>query len=506
MFTVPDFNTFLSEMAPFCKAGLVKYNLMTGIGEANDEWYTCFGIPHDASDIKIAFENSPNVHPVDNYSVRSFMHNAKLGYEKKYQGYVRVRIVDIDEDWRWTQCNIIVTKYAPKEDVVEVMLFFYDITDSVTSHSDKYKELAHMSDLLQSLNTIPWSFDFRTNILTTNREFMSHKYIFDNSIHKETYEEFLARINTEQREEVHTTCERIRMGYMARASVQCQLSFSKEKPQVWVEISIIVNELDKDGRPITAIGTTTIIQERKEAERAIHEARKKAEHANQIKTNFIANMTHEFRTPLNSILGFSTIMAHSDTIEERMQCLGAVQNSGTLLLQIIDDIIDLSQLEAREVTIRRDYVSINKIIAKAVEEARYMCKAGVDMSYFTKEDITLRGDESKIKLVLKHLLSNSSKYTSKGSIIVTAYKDSKYAYVRVADTGGGMTPETQLHMFDRFYQANTFIQGTGLGLSVVREIVNLWEGTIKVESELNVGTKITFSIPLRMNYYQPTLK
>lgn len=493
-------------MSPFCKASFVKYNLMTGEGEANEEWYKCFGIVQDGRSIKDLFSNCPNIHPVDNYSIRTFLQNARKGYEKKYKGYVRVRINGIDDDWRWLQANIIVTKYQPEHDIIEALCFNYDITSTMESGSSKFNDLAHMSDLLQSLNTIPWSFDFRTNILTTHREFISHRFSFDSTTHKETYQEFLARVKSDQREEVDAVCKRLHQGIASRAVVQCQIYMSPEKPAVWVELSMIVNEIDEHGCAVTAIGTTTIIQERKEAEHAINVAKEKAERANQIKTNFLANMTHEFRTPLNSILGFATIMAHSETIEDRMQCLGAVQGSGTTLLQIIDDVIELSQLEAKEVTLHRDYLDLNKLVSKTVDEARPMRKPGVDMTFCAAPDITVRGDEKKIQLVLKHLLGNANKYTEHGSIDVTTSKDSRYAYVRVADTGPGMSTEIQNHIFERFFQASSYIQGTGLGLAIVHELVTLWEGSINVESEPGKGTSITFSIPLDNNYYQPIRK
>ena len=186
-----------------------------------------------------------------------------------------------------------------------------------------------------------------------------------------------------------------------------------------------------------------------------------------------------------------------------MQCLGAIQSSGTLLLQIVEDVIELSKLEANEVELKRHLVDVNDLLEKTVEEAKPMRKPDVTMSYHhTEVPIILHGDEEKIALVMKQLLDNACKYTEHGSIDVYCHKSSENAVVTVQDTGPGMTQETVNHIFDRFYKGNSFIPGTGLGMSVVKGLINLWNGTIKVYSKLDEGTSITFTIPLHASFYQ----
>ena len=362
---------------------------------------------------------------------------------------------------------------------------------------------SHMSEVLQSLNTIPWTFDFRKNVIISDLSYVDTAYSGGRVMHEQSFEEFIDHLLPEFREEMLEIYRRVKNGIQTRATMEMKLRMGELNIPVWIEMNISAKEYNSKGMVKRAVGCATIIQERKEAEQVMLNAQKKAEQANMIKTQFLANMTHEFRTPLNSILGFSTIMAHSDTIEERMQCLGAIQTSGSLLIQIIEDVIELSKIESNEVELKRDLVDLNGLLEQAVNEARPMRKPDVEMEYHnTESNIILHGDRQKIALVMKQLLGNSCKYTEHGSIDVYCYRSSEYAVVTVKDTGIGMSQETAHHMFDRFYKGNTFIPGTGLGMSVVRGLVNLWNGTVKVNSQLGEGTTITFTIPLHASFYQ----
>lgn len=360
-----------------------------------------------------------------------------------------------------------------------------------------------MGEVLQSLNIIPWVFDFCSNVITSNRAYLDPKYVKGDIIHEQSFEKFVEMVEPQHRDEMLEIYSRVRNGIITRVTLEVQIRMGEKMPPLWMEVHIVAKETDLNGITVKAVGCATIIQARKEAEQAMQMARRKAEQANMIKTNFLSNMSHEFRTPLNAILGFSTIMAHSETLEERMQCLGAVQSSGSALLQIIDDVIELSKLEANEVELRRNLVDINNLLERTVEEAKPMRKANVEMVYHhTEVPIILHGDEAKIMLVMKQILDNACKFTEQGTIDVYCHKSSENAVVTIQDTGAGMSSETIHHMFDRFYKGNTFVPGTGLGMSVVRGLVELWNGTIKVDSKQNKGTSITFTIPLHASFFQ----
>ncbi len=495
-----DFSMFANEMAPFSKTGYFKVNLCDDSCYANDEWYNCFGAEPGMRIVDV-LKQFPYVHPVDHYSLGSFLENAKRGYEKKYMGYMRVRIPGRDVAWKWYQVHMMVTKFAPEENVVEVLGTHYDVSAFMGDDDQQMGVMSHMSDLLQSFNTIPWTFDFRTNIIISNRSFVDRKYGFNAASKQMSWDEFMTSIMPEFSEEMNKFKERIHSGTSARGVIEVQMRLGEKLVPTWVEFRAIAQEYDEQGHVSSAVGTITIIQERKEAEMAMRDAQLKAEHANQVKTSFLANMSHEFRTPLNSILGFSTILAHSDTIEERMQCLGAIQNSGSMLVQIIEDVIEFSQIEAGEIVLRNDRINLTELINNVVEECKPSRKAGVEMYINAPEEpIQLHGDEQKIKLVLKHLIGNASKYTDKGSVTTNLSHNDEYAIIAISDTGRGMNKDSIDHIFDRFYKGSTYIPGTGLGLSIVKHLIDMWKGTVRVESEIGKGTTFTFTIPIYSSF------
>jgi len=132
-----------------------------------------------------------------------------------------------------------------------------------------------------------------------------------------------------------------------------------------------------------------------------------------------------------------------------------------------------------------------------------MRKANVEMVYHhTEVPIILHGDEEKIALVVRQILDNSCKHTEHGSIDVYCHKSSEHAVITITDTGRGMPPEVLGRIYERFYKGDAFIPGTGLGMSVVKGMVALWNGTIKVESSVGVGTSVTFTVPLHTVFYQ----
>ena len=122
--------------------------------------------------------------------------------------------------------------------------------------------------------------------------------------------------------------------------------------------------------------------------------------------------------------------------------------------------------------------------------------------HHTEAPIILHGDEQKITLVTHQILNNACKFTDQGSIDVYCHKSSEHAVITIKDTGHGMAPETLHHIFERFYKGNNFVPGTGLGLSVVKGLISLWDGTIKVESAIGEGTSVTFTIPLHASFHQ----
>ena len=225
----------------------------------------------------------------------------------------------------------------------------------------------------------------------------------------------------------------------------------------------------------------------------------KAENASRMKSLFLANMSHEIRTPLNAIEGFSRIMAETDSPEERMNYLEIIDSNNVRLLSLINEILDLSRVEAGEITIKRAPTDLRKLCKDIKQIFKFRCPATVNLSYTEPEmAVTMTTDENRITQIFSNLISNALKHTAQGHI--------KYGYriiddglnieFFVSDTGSGIEPEFQKHIFDAYASKDAEQQqGYGLGLALCRIIVEKMEGTIKVESTVGKGSTFTFTLP-----------
>jgi two-component system, NtrC family, sensor kinase len=238
----------------------------------------------------------------------------------------------------------------------------------------------------------------------------------------------------------------------------------------------------------------------------IEDKSRQLEVASQHKSEFLANMSHELRTPLNAIIGFSEVLSErmfGELNEKQEEYLKDIYASGTHLLSLINDILDLSKIEAGRMELELTDFDLPQAIENALTLVRERAgRRGIALAHTMDERLgEIRGDERKIKQVLLNLLSNAIKFTSEGGKIEVraALKDGS-AEVSVSDTGVGIAPEDQERVFEEFRQVGTAekkAEGTGLGLTLCRKFVELHGGRIWVKSELGVGSTFTFTIPVR---------
>jgi signal transduction histidine kinase len=238
-------------------------------------------------------------------------------------------------------------------------------------------------------------------------------------------------------------------------------------------------------------------------------AEEEAERANQLKSEFLANMSHELRTPLNGIIGFSELLADEKPgplNPTQKEYLGDVMDSGRHLLQLINDVLDLSKVEAGRMEIFEETFSLARavdevcsVIAPLANKKRITIARG---SLQALGDVTL--DKKKCKQVLYNLLSNAVKFTEHGGRVEVRgiAVDENHLQLEVRDTGIGIKAEDMDRLFVEFRQldsgAGRHHEGTGLGLALSRKIAHLMGGTIDVESEVGVGSVFTFTLPVRL--------
>ena len=385
--------------------------------------------------------------------------------------------------------------------------------NSTELHKAQQKLSATNSKLAMALdvaNIVPWKWDLKSKTilcdinrpieLSTDEQEVedSQLSVPDSQYFSKIFKEDRERVKQAYRDLIEGRAEKVKEEYRI-VNVQKNNLHKVE----WVKAQGAVEARDEDGKPLTLVGSSLVITNRKKMEQELTTAKELAEESNRLKSAFLANMSHEIRTPLNAIVGFSGILASTEEEEEKQEYVSIIENNNTLLLQLISDILDLSKIEAGTLELNYSNIELNELMRELERgfllrvktdavKLEFVEPAGPCMAYTEK---------NRLSQLMINLVTNAIKFTEKGSIRFGYEMRENELYFYVTDTGCGIPKDKQQNIFGRFVKLNSFAQGTGLGLSICKTLMDHMGGRIGVESEEGKGSTFWFTLP-----YKPAVK
>ena len=284
-----------------------------------------------------------------------------------------------------------------------------------------------------------------------------------------------------------------------------------EEPQYQLDgsqLMILTNKVpmrDRAGNINGVLGTYLDITELKNTQRALLEAKEKAETANQAKSNFLATISHEFRTPLNAIFGMAQILAEQNLTKDQKSAINTILDSSQHLTKLINDILVFAKIEANKIQLHDEPLDFHHLVSSTVTNISHQLEhQAIQLTIHYDEEVPkiIIADAIALRQILINLLSNAIKFTHTGEITVSVEKLASTSQIKVcvSDTGIGIPAEFLPHAFDRFTQIDSSYtrkyMGSGLGLSICKNLVELMKGDIGISSAENQGTTVWFTFPL----------
>ena len=471
--------------------GMIHYDQEGTIVSINPAWATMF-------DISIDMVSNKKIDDViDDQKLLKSLYSA---LERKTYNYEHISILNKKTS---TYLNVYISSlYSENDHFLGAFGIFEDISNQVKAEETLKLSEAHYRELLDSLPEMICEINNQGIIKYVNRivfEKLGYDLeIIDNNFH--VFNLFPKKDKIQLLRFYHELTSR--KTYEIQKEITILTQFGKE-----FDALIKVNSVIKGNQIVGLRGIIVDITERKKYEKELRLAKEKAEEADTLKSSFLANMSHEIRTPMNGILGFSELLRDDDLNEEQRESyLDIIIKSSNQLLQIIDDIVNVSKIEAGEIDIINRQINLKHFFNDLLIFFRGYTAAQADKITISArymipdENSLILIDNTRLQQILNNLVGNAVKFSTEGTIEFGCYfSRNNMLKFFVKDCGIGISPENQTIIFDRFRQVDDVhtrkYGGTGLGLTISKALIELMGGEIWVESELNKGATFYFTIP-----------
>jgi len=387
-----------------------------------------------------------------------------------------------------------------------ILLNFTNITDLKRAENALEAEQQRLAGILRGTNVGTWEWNIQTGETFFNHrwaEIIGYSLEEISPVSIETWSKFT---HPNDLEKSASLLEKHFSGELDYYECEARMKH-KNGSWVWILDRGKVVSWTKDNKPSMMMGTHQDITKNKEFEGALKASRDEAEAANRAKSEFLANMSHEIRTPLNAVLGFSDLLSSTVTHPKQKNYLESIHSAGKSLLMIINDILDLSKIEAGLLKMEYEYLDLRDVINDIMIIFEQICREKrletiVDIDSNLPRSLLL--DEIRVRQILLNLVGNAVKFTSSGMIQIKAGfvllkgNQSGNLTIQVIDTGIGIPVNDQKTIFNAFQQqdgqSNREFGGTGLGLTITKRLVDLMNGTIEVKSKSKKGSIFTITI------------
>jgi PAS domain S-box-containing protein len=409
----------------------------------------------------------------------------------------RVDFVRPDGTTVWLQVEVTPWRDGSGE-IGGLIVSSHDVTDMVQALERTERSEDRLRLAMEIADVHVWELDFRSRELISIGA--AANFYTETPSYQQLTQDIWATIDERDLPRVRAAWERHeKEGVPYRPEYRVRRADDKE---VWVEGAVRYFQ-DEAGRPLRMIGALQNITERKASERALVQAKEEAESATRAKSAFLATISHEIRTPLNGVLGMTQAMAMGEVSEQQRERLEVIRKCGESLLAILNDVLDLSKIEAGKLELEQAEFDISEVARAAHGTFAATAEAkglAFELKVGRNARGVYRGDSVRVRQILYNLVSNALKFTEKGGVKVVVSRRGKTLSISVADTGIGVAADKLAGLFQKFEQADASTTrrygGTGLGLAICRDLAELMGGQVRAESRPGEGTTFTVDLPL----------